>query len=735
MKLCNRYLQSDAGQVSIADGLSEEQVKPMRRSLTSSLAIAAMGFASTASAQDLSATYSFYGTPGLLEMPTAQSAPEHDLAATYGYTDTLSRTTLSFQLTKRLSGSFRLTYADVLNDPVGTGVEREFDRGFDLQYRFNNESTYLPAFAIGLRDIITPGRAGAEYIVASKSFGDNLILTAGLGWGALGTRDGFDNPLDGDFATRPAYDPADPSGQLTSDQWFRGDAAFFGGAEYQINDTWGVKVEYSSAAYAAAAGAVSMPVDSPYNVGVTYRPRPGLQLGLAYLYGNQLGVTGSFALNPNNRPAAAGSEKAPVPIKARIGSALAAQSWDRASISEPALRDALSTLMLNERIFLTGLEVTDSTARVRFVNNGYRSEAQAIGRIARIMTHVMPDSVTTFILEGERRGIPVSAVTISRRDLEIFENQIGGTDALFARSGFGDAGSDAGLTVPADESARFAWGLGPYFRLNPFSADGDVDVNFGLSLQANYRIQPNLVLSGAIDQSLLKAEPDSTGVDRTPDIQNVRSDGSNYGNDGHPVLQRLSLTYFGRPAENLYSRVSFGYLEHMFGGVSGEVLWKPVESPLGLGLELNQVAQRDSDMLFGFDEYGYDVTTGHLSAYYDLGNGYHTQVDMGRYLAGDWGATVKVDREFDNGWVIGAYVTQTDMDYADFGNGSYNKGVEISIPQDFFTGTASRGGYATAFSTRTGDGGARLQVDGRLYDVVREGHKSDLSSGWGRFWR
>ena len=218
-------------------------------------------------------------------------------------------------------------------------------------------------------------------------------------------------------------------------------------------------------------------------------------------------------------------------------------------------------------------------------------------------------------------------------------------------------------------------------------------------------------------------------------MQNVRTDATYYGDDGVPVLQNLTLSHYARPGRDLYSRVSVGYLERMFGGVSTELLWKPVTSNLGLGAEINYAAQRNTDMLFGFDEYDYDVVTGHLSAYYDLGNGYHTQLDVGRYLAGDWGATVSLDREFDNGVRIGAYVTQTDLSYDDFGDGSYSKGVRITIPQDFLTGQATQGSVGAVLQTQVGDGGARLGVNGRLYDVVRGAHTADLSDTWGRFWR
>ena len=119
----------------------------------------------------------------------------------------------------------------------------------------------------------------------------------------------------------------------------------------------------------------------------------------------------------------------------------------------------------------------------------------------------------------------------------------------------------------------------------------------------------------------------------------MRSDGGLYAEHGDVALERLTLAWFARPGENLYSRVTIGYLERMHAGVSGELLWKPADSKLALGAELNYTKQRDTDGAFGFGEYNYDVVTGHVSAYYDFGNGYLGQLDVGRYLAGDVGAT------------------------------------------------------------------------------------------------
>ena len=53
----------------------------------------------------------------------------------------------------------------------------------------------------------------------------------------------------------------------------------------------------------------------------------------------------------------------------------------------------------------------------------------------------------------------------------------------------------------------------------------------------------------------------------------------------------------------------------------------------------------------------------------------------------------------------------------------------------WLTGQPAKDAFSTTIRPLTRDGGARLDVDGRLYDRVRPLHKPALRDGWGRFWR
>jgi len=329
--------------------------------------------------------------------------------------------------------------------------------------------------------------------------------------------------------------------------------------------------------------------------------------------------------------------------------------------------------------------------------------------------------------------MPVSAVTLIRADLEALEHAPDGAARLLERVEIAAAPTVRPGTVYAEGLyPAFRWRLGPYVETSLFDPDAPIRYELGIDLSARLDLAPGLVLAGALRQSVAGTKDDVTRVSNSR-IQRVRSDFALYDREGDPALTDLTLAYYARAGENLYGRITGGYLEEMYGGLSAELLWKPVDSPLALGAELNYVRQRDFDQRFGFRDY--QVATGHVSAYWEMGNGFHSTLHAGRYLAGDWGATLALDREFANGWRVGAYATLTDVPFEDFGEGSFDKGLRFTIPLSHFLGQPTRRAVGYTLQPLTRDGGARLNVSGRLYETLRDYHAPGLRQSWGRVWR
>jgi len=132
----------------------------------------------------------FMGVPGIVDMPSSYTTEDADLnISVNSLGDNTQRLGLHFQITPRWSGVFRYARIDGF-----TGARTFYDRSFDLRFLLAREGRYLPAITVGLQDFGGTGVYGAEYVVASKTFGA-LRATGGIGWGRLAGRNSFDNPL------------------------------------------------------------------------------------------------------------------------------------------------------------------------------------------------------------------------------------------------------------------------------------------------------------------------------------------------------------------------------------------------------------------------------------------------------------------------------------------------------------------------------------------------------------
>lgn len=671
-------------------------------------------------------TLNLNGATGLIDMPSGEAQKDATFSFSTSVAGPITRTTFSFQFSERLSASFRFqTWRDW--DAVIPGDAKESDRSIDLRYQVLKEGTWRPALTIGLQDFTGQGLFASEYVAATKNFGDRLKVTAGLGWGRLGSYGGIGAP----FGDRP---PVSPTGTPNTDQWFRGEAAPFAGVEYKISDTWTFKGEYSSDAYVTedeVRGLIER--DSPFNFGFEYQRNPNLRFGIYSLYGSEIGLSFHVILDPKSRLTGGIAGAAPTPVKERPARSADPEAYDGGWVTQadagPILRQNLAKRLAPDGIAVENLAYTATTVQVRIRNNRIDAGSQAVGRTARALSHVMPASVEVFEIVPVVNGMGASKITIRRSDLEGLEYTADNASLLRQRVTVTDAGPVPDHAIGDEELyPRFTWSLRPALRLAE-PAKGDI----GLRLSANYNFAPGFVLSGSIYKQL--ARNTNLGDPSTSPLPHVRTDGSRYTEFGDPALERLTFAWYARPAPDIYSRLTVGYLERMHAGVSGELLWKPVDSQLALGAELNYTRQRDTDGGLGFDEYDYDVVTGYVSAYYDFGNGFLGQLDVGKYLAGDVGATISIDRVFANGWKVGAFATVTDVSAEDFGESGFDKGVRFSIPFNWALGTDNRRGFGMTLRPGRGDGGARVDVDGRLYDSIREYHTDGLDPDWGRVWR
>lgn len=668
------------------------------------------------------------GTTGLIDMPSAEMQKDGVLNVSVGHFGPITRTTLSFQIAPRLSASFR--YSAWAHWSPNSSPSTYFDRSFDLRYQLLTEGHYLPAVTVGLQDFVGTGLLSAEYLVATKSITPRLKFTAGLGWGRLGSFGSFATTL----GPRPAIDVG-KGGTPSIHQFFRGPVAPFGGVEWQISDRLRLKAEYSSDAYEQEAGVHHLfNRRIPINAGLEYDLGATTRLGIYELYGSRIGFSLQFTLDPSNSPAGPVRSPGPVPVRVRPSPQQDPASWSPSWVTVPAtltvLRDNTATLLAREGLKLESLQLTGTTAVLRFRKPTFSSGAEAIGRAARVLSQTLPNSVEIFRLVPVTDGLPLATVTIKRSDLEKLEFAPDNAGKLRARVSLDPAPPLAAPVLRAKNLyPHLSWSFGPYLRTAFFDPNDPLRADLGVRLSAAVNLAPGLVAFGSITKRAFGNLNTSDRISNSV-LPHVRSDYDLYDKHGDPALERLAMAYYARLGPNLFGRISAGYLERMFGGVSGEVLWARPASRFAMGAELDYARQRDYNIGLGFQNYS--VVTGFISAYYQFNHGYTARLDVGRYLAGDKGATLTLAREFPNGWKVGAFATLTNVSFKNFGEGSFDKGIFLSIPVSWMLGQPSTTSISTVLRPIQRDGGAQLDVPGRLYGVVRAYRSGDIDSQWGR---
>lgn len=687
-----------------------------------------------------------FGETGLIDMPSAQAQPDGQISLSYSQFGETSRRNFTFQILPRLSGTLRYSTIQNWGQNDEFGIYNPsydlYDRSFDLQYQLLDEDVngWRPSLAIGLRDFLGTGVYSGEYLVATKTVARDFTLTGGIGWGRLAGVGGFKNPfcaISSSFCER--NNDFGQGGKVAFNTFFHGqDAAFFGGVEWRTPiQNFTLKAEYSSDAYSREqeSPASTFQHKSPFNFGGEYRWREGITFGGYYMYGDTVGFNVAISGNPNKPLTPQDLGTGPQPVVARMPDAPQGTAWASDQAARDKLATALSEVLKAEGIRLERFNAAPTVVDLTITNLRFNEDPQAIGRTARILADGMPASVETFRVTLMNNDLVTTTVSINRSK---FEAQVDRPNATLASwqsieiEGALPSLGQGGWVRNAYPSLDWNLVPAPYLVLLTPSDP----IRLGLNIDAGFRLSfaPGLTTTANISQPFLNV-PDDPGPSESA-LEPVRSDAPRYYSGYAPKLTQLTADYVFKLNPDLYGRATVGLIERMFGGISTEILWKPSNQSWAIGGELNYVAQRDYDDPFGFSYYNYSVLMGLASVYWETGyHGLEAQFSAGRYLAGDWGGTVMLTRRFANGWAVGAYFTKTNVSAEDFGEGSFDKGVTLTIPFRWTVPFETKTNNSIGLTSVSRDGGANLMVSNRLYPTVRDEDRYHLGQSWGTFWQ
>jgi hypothetical protein len=397
------------------------------------------------------------------------------------------------------------------------------------------------------------------------------------------------------------------------------------------------------------------------------------------------------------------------------------------TVSKPDLIRKMREAIAAQKLIVEGISINGNVLDVEVENERYLRDAEAISRTLRALSAIAPADITAIRVTTSIDQIPLTTVTISRTEIDALGNSTATPAEVWSSAVLADASPSIDLGH-GDGFPRFDWSIFPSLQKELFDPNNPIYVGLGLSGSTHTELLPGLAFDADATYSVWNNFGSITRTSNSV-LPHVRSDAALYLKYGATGIDDVTLTYYSKFAPDVYARASAGYIETMFGGAGGEVLYRPFGSRWAVGVDMWQVWQRNFNDLFGFQHY--NVATGHVSLYWETPwYNITTVVRGGRYLAGDYGGTFEVYRRFDTGILIGGWFTLTNVPFSKFGEGSFDKGIRVVIPLEWVLpfGSASKENLDLQPVER--DGGQRLINDTTLFDMTQSSSEGDLQRQW-----
>jgi hypothetical protein len=654
-----------------------------------------------------------HGGTGLIQTPTSRMLAEGDFHVSYTDNDEYRFWSATLQLFPWLQSTVR--YTDVRTRlyspfPGFSGDQTLKDKGIDVKFRLIEESYYLPELSVGFRDFGGTGFFESEFVGLSKKYGD-FDFHLNMGWGYLGTTDNTSNPLcdlRDSFCKRPGGFSG-LGGKIDYQRFFKGPASIFGGLEYQT--PWAplrIKLEYEGNNYINdRAGELKQ--ESRWNIGAAYSWK-NFDFSINYQRGNTIGfgVNYNFNLHTIRQVKV---DNSPRQLKDKT---------NNFPVTQTNRNRLIEDLYYQAGFALDDSRFEEDSLTVYGQQISYRNKNEAIERMGRIMAFELPETVKTYHIVSTAGSIPLVETVI---DADAFKKQAKyqtlepNLASTYRRQDVSKVSVDNYTPL---NTAGFFSGI-EAFWIQTFGNPEDFYLyQAGVLINGGYSFNGKSSIAGTIKANLFENfEKFTFTTDRAKSsLPRVRSNAREYVSNREVTMENLFLHWNDRIAPNLYAQVYGGYLETMFGGAGAELLYRPVDSNLSFGFDINYVQQRSYEN--DFDFFDYKVLTGHANIYWQPSFLSKTQItfNIGQYLAKDKGVTVDFAKRFDSGIVVGAYAAFTNVSSEEYGEGSFTKGFYLSIPFDLFSLKPSKGQGRLPWIPIARDGGQALIRPITLYNTT-----------------
>ncbi len=695
------------------------------RSIFSALLLCTALFSGMSSAQAENSNHSatITGPLGLNTVPGARMAPAGTISTGVSTLDPYVHGYIGFQIADPLYINIRQS-AEVSN--INKDARRLYP-GVDFKLRVLSENTYRPAVAVGLQSAIGHKRMAGEYITMSKRYHD-FDFTLGAGWGRFGSAGHIENPLKSltsHFGKRRSLDgemPAMPS------SWFTGeDIGFFGGVEYftPYIDGLSAKLDWGADRFEAERAAFNFDAPAPWSASLVYRPVPWADTSIGIQGTEKIMGRVSFQASPDIWPFKSHEDGTPKPLR-----------QFRAGIASPAQMQIAAD---NDGIHLYDVSSDEKFARAQLHMDKNIPAPRQLGRAARHMANHGGPAIEELYITPSIHNLRGPTVRLLRSDFEqaLALNQ-GSAAEMWRNTQFVTDDSKPEKTE-RDNRFSFLDYLGPKnFKL---ILDNEVSLSeedSGTLYRTAIIIEKTVpeffgfLTSGAALRINIADNLDNIHKFRPRAILPVRSDVDDFA-DNTFAVEKLFTSYTHSFHPNTHAAVTGGYLEEMYAGFGGEVLYRPFGKRFAVGTEAWLALKRDPFAKYAMGLNGDHLLSGHVQAWYDVPDYDVTvQARVGRYLAEDIGGTLALQKDFTNGAKIEGFVTLTDnADFDVFGGTThaYN-GIRLSLPLGSIKYVPPGSEARVKFAPQGRDIGQSVNNPLPLYEATENFSKDHIIAHW-----
>lgn len=660
-------------------------------------------------------TYDHYLNGGYFNMPSARMGDEGEVGVGYSSVPPYRNYNLRMQLTGHLeiSGNYRVFRGveDPILSPFGFGDLSDKGANIKLAICRPEDTDYkLPGLAIGFQDFMGTKSFNAQYVVVTHVFLDESFEVS-LGYGRHRIKGLFGGCL-----------------------WMP-----FRKSCWTYLQGLSIAAEYDAVPYRdeqIEKHPKGRDKKSPINFGFKYRLWDCYDFSLSYVRGHALAFSASTFYNFGTTKGFVPKINDPLPYQAPVDvEPLGLRRPEEMMAQELnyAFRDQGFELL---KCSVGYDEYSDKVLRIDVTNQSYRLEKDVREQFNHLMAALIPEDIDRVIIAMYSEGFPVQEYHYEMEYVRCYAAKEMGPyelDVLTPLTEYTPPCCDENVVF---DKPRDLWNVECLPRTHTFfgSSTGKFKYCLGINFGLNGYFFRDYFYSVLLGCTFFSKLGQLTGVDRLNPSQliNVRTDIIRYYKQRGITFDEAYIQRNWNMGKGWYSKCALGLFEEEYGGIATQFLYYPLKNDWAVGVE-GAVLRKRTVKGLGFTNKirkldGFRVTHRHflgsqyfLDLFYDWRK---TQlafkVQIGKFLANDWGVRYEMSRKFESGLRITIWYTITNGHDRINGHTYHDKGVAFTMPLDIFYTSTDRTMWNYGMSAWLRDVGVTAYTGKELYQMIND---------------